>query len=488
MRRRDVLKMLSAAPAAARAATPAPQGTGQKTTAQQPHKEKMVLIGAGSAMFTQGIVIDWLHRRPAGEWEIALVDINPVILEATEKLVRRYMLTSDRPAKITAAVERREVLSGATIVISTIGVGSRRAWEQDVFVPRQFGIYQPVGDSVMPGGVSRALRMIPPMVDIARDVERMCPDAIFINYSNPMTAVVRALRKATSLPAIGLCMGTEETIRHLAAIAGAPRAKVAARWAGLNHLTWITDLSLEGKDLWPAIREEVARRRRKGIDREGWANPFGQAKKPGMLTMPFSWELFDEFGAFPAPMDRHVTEFFPARFPKGQYYGSVLGVDAYSFEGTIAAGDKIYDDTISLAKGEGPIDSARLESTEGEHMQTMEILDSFWHDRRRWYSVNMPNNGIVSNLPKDAVLEVPAIATSQGMVAPPIGELPASITAVLLRRLGAVEATVEAGLTGNRKLFVEALILDGGVSDYSVAAKLADALLKAQAQYLPQFG
>ena len=176
--------------------------TGDKA---KPPKQKMVLVGAGSAMFTQGIVIDWIKQRPEGEWEIALVDINPVILEATEKMVRRYMEATDRPAKITAAVDRRDVLDGATIVICTIGVGSRRAWEQDVFVPRQFGINQPVGDSVAPGGVSRAMRMIPPMVAIASDCDRMCPNARFINYGNPMTAVVRALWRKTNVRAVGLC-------------------------------------------------------------------------------------------------------------------------------------------------------------------------------------------------------------------------------------------------------------------------------------------
>lgn len=477
--------------AAAGAATPwrdkVRGNTGRPVAPPPPAKQKMVLIGAGSAMFTQGIIIDWMQHRPEGDWEIALVDINPVILDATDKMVRRYMLSCDRPATITSTVERKDVLKDATIVICTIGVGSRRAWEQDVFVPRKFGINQPVGDSVMPGGVSRAMRMIPPMLDIANDVERMCPNAWFINYSNPMTAVVRALRRETTLPAIGLCMGTEETIEWLTHLAGIPREEVSASWAGLNHLTWIYELRHQGKDLWPTVRTKLAEMRAKGIDPDAWSNPFGQNPNPGMLTHPFTWELFDEYGAFPAPMDRHVTEFYPERFPGGQYYGSVLGKDAYSFEGTIAVGDKIYDDTISLSKQEGPIPEEIIKSTGGEHMQTIEIFYNFWEDRRGLYSVNLPNNGCVSNLPKDSILEVPALATRTGMVAPPIGELPANLTSVLMRRLAAVEATVEAAVTGNRKMFAEALILDGGVSDYETAVKLADAMIEAQRIHLPQF-
>jgi len=455
--------------------------------AAKPRKQKMVLIGAGSAMFTQGIVIDWIMRKYPEDWEIALVDINPVILKATEKLVRRYMLSAERPAKVTAAVDRRDVLDGATVVICTIGVGSRRAWEQDVFVPRKFGINQPVGDSVMPGGVSRAMRMIPPMLDIARDAHRLCPDAVFINYSNPMTAITRALRRETPIRAMGLCHGVEGGIEYLADFAGVERERVKARWVGVNHLTWITEFRVDGADWWPKIRAEMRRRRANGIDRESWAGPFGSTKNPNKLSFPFSWEMFEEYGAFPAPMDRHVTEFFPDRFRDGKYYGSVLGVDAYSFERTIAYGDKIYDDTISLAKGDGPIDDERLKKTGGEHTQALDILDSLRHDGRRWFSANLPNRGTVRNLPPPSVLELPAIATEEGMVFPPWGEAPAGITAILLRRLAAVEAIVEAAVTGNRKLYTQALVLDGGVADHATAVKLTDALIKAQAPHLPQF-
>ncbi len=173
MQRRQFLKAVSLAPAV----TQIPSNAASGANAGGPGREKLVMIGAGSAMFTQGINIDWLKRKPVNEWEIALVDINPVILDATEKMVRRHMLTTDRPAKIVATTDRREVLPGATKVVCTIGLGSRRAWEQDVFIPRKYGIFPPVGDSVMPGGVSRAMRMISPMVDIANDAARLCPNA-----------------------------------------------------------------------------------------------------------------------------------------------------------------------------------------------------------------------------------------------------------------------------------------------------------------------
>ena len=472
--RRQMLKTLALAPAGGRLAG-APRASAvtstQAESGQKPSpKQKLVMIGAGSAMFTQGIVIDWLQRRRRDEWEIALVDINPEILTATEKLVRRYMLTTDYPAKISATTDRREVLPGATMVVCTIGVGSRRAWEQDVFVPRKFGIFEPVGDSVMPGGVSRAMRMIPPMLDIARDAERMCPNARFINYSNPMTAITRAIRKHTNVQVTGLCIGTEDTLRYLARLAQVPYDTVTARWVGVNHLTWITEIRSDGKDLWPKLRETVA-----------------QQRAANRLSQPFSWELFDEFGAHPAPGDRHTTEFFYERFPEGKYRGRTLGVDVFSVEGTIARGDKIYAETINLAKEEGPIPAARLKTTSGEHMQMLDIFESIEHDRRRWYSINVPNNGAIGNLPRDAILEIPGVATVNGLVAPPQGEISPSLASIILRRCAAAEITVEAAVTGNRGLLVQAMITDGGVYDYPTASKLTDALLKTHKEHLPQF-
>ena len=159
-------------------------------------KEKIVLIGAGSAEFTRGLVADIIRSGNAAD--LALVDIDPAALETAERLVAKMIAARQAPVGLTAATDRRAVLPGATAVICTVGVGGRRAWEQDVFIPRKHGIFVPVGDTVGPGGSSRALRMIPAMVAIAEDVLELAPDALFFNYSNPMAPVCRAIRKARS--------------------------------------------------------------------------------------------------------------------------------------------------------------------------------------------------------------------------------------------------------------------------------------------------
>ena len=150
-------------------------------------REKYVIIGAGSAMFTRGLVADLIQRGEA--LNLALVDIDSGALAVAEGLTAKMIAARHAPITLTASTDRREALPGATVVICTVGVGGRRAWEQDVFIPRKYGIFQPVGDSVMPGGTSRALRMIPAMVAIAEDVLDLTPDALFFNYGNPMSPV-----------------------------------------------------------------------------------------------------------------------------------------------------------------------------------------------------------------------------------------------------------------------------------------------------------
>jgi alpha-galactosidase len=431
---------------------------------------KLTIIGAGSAMFTQGLVADAI-RNPGGHaWEIALVDVEPGILEAMRRLCTRMVEARGADIRITASTDRRELLPGSHYVVSTIGVGGRRAWEQDVFVPRKYGVFQPVGDSVLPGGISRALRMIPALVAIVRDAVELCPTARILNYANPMTANCLALRRATGVTVVGLCHGTWHTEASLARFAGLDRHEVSSLAVGLNHLTFLYDVRHRGADAWPTVREKLRALR---------GDP--------SLAEPFCWELFDTYGAFAAPGDRHVTEFFPERFPGGRYYGKVLGVDAFSFEGTISHGDRIYDDVLALASSSGPLPEDFFSQASGEHEQLMAIIGALETDSRATFSVNLPNRGAVSGLPEDAVLELPAAATARGFLPLRIADFPPALCALLLKHVAIAELTVEAALRGDRRLFVEAILASTCLPDPSRAGAMADEMLAAQRAYLPQF-
>jgi len=311
--------------------------------------EKIVLIGAGSAVFTLGLVADLI--RTGWETKLALVDTNPEALEVAEKLTRKMIAFKGAPIEISAAADRREVLPAATAVICTIGVGGRRAWEQDVFVPRKYDIFMPVGDTVGPGGISRALRMIPPMVAIAEDVLDLCPQALFFNYGNPMAAVCRAIRKATNADVIGLCHGVPHTARYLAGALGVPPESLSYNGMGINHLTWLFDIRVDDQDVRDRLSDIASQKTAAARDGcpEGnnpYRSPCGDA---------FSWGLYGLFGAFPAPLDRHVVEFFPQFFRRGDYYDRKLGLEVFSFEGTIADGDANYEQMKADALNPEPL-------------------------------------------------------------------------------------------------------------------------------------
>ncbi|MFH1068364.1 MAG: hypothetical protein V1794_01980, partial [Candidatus Glassbacteria bacterium] len=383
-------------------------------------KEKVVIIGAGSAMFTAGLVADLLAS--GWEAELALVDIDQSALEVAERMTRKMIQARQAPVKLAASTDRRDVLSGATAVICTVGVGGRRGWEADVLIPREFGVFQPVGDTVGPGGTSRAMRMIPAMVAIAGDVLAQCPDALFFNYSNPMTAVCRAIRKATGAPVVGLCHGVDEVGHYLAGQLGVPRPRFHFEAVGLNHLTWFVRTEVDGKDAKGRLLEiaegKLARERvwgslaEKFLEDWKWQRP---PEDPEELN-PASWGFLESFGAFPAAMDRHVTEFFGGTFlRRGGYFGRTLGTESYSFECTIAGGDREFAIMSEQTLSDRPLDESLLRHSSGEHEQVIDIIESIRTNSGRIFSANLPNAARFANLPEEAVVEAPAVASAEGL-------------------------------------------------------------------------
>ena len=453
-------------------------------------RRKLVLIGAGSTVFTQRLVADLILGGEIDRWELALVDIDPVTLKAVDRIVRKMLLLKGVDLPVTSTTNRRDVLAGADFVVTTIAVGGRRGWELDVQVPRKHKIFQPVGDTMMPGGISRAMRMIPQMVSIAEDVAELCPGAYFLNYSNPMTAVCRAIRLKTGVPVIGLCHGVHYVEGVLERFLGVREGSLSSFGVGLNHLTLLTHLRLDGQDAMPMFREKLAEQlptmAREIEEKTDWPNTI-TGRAPRASDDPFAWSLFERYGVFPVALDRHITEFFPERFPHGAYYGRTLGVDAFSIDGRIALGDTWFDEMLAVAHSEDPLPESFFEDVPGESEQLIEIMQSLLLDRRHIFSVNMPNHGTVPGLPWDAVLEMPAAAGGAGFTPLQSHALPPALTAKLLAKLAAIEVTVEAALTGRFDLFVEALLTDGSVSDPDVAVALAKDLMEAHREHLPQF-
>ncbi|MGW2176006.1 family 4 glycosyl hydrolase [Streptomyces sp. NPDC001705] len=446
----------------------------------------LVLIGAGSAVFTRGLLADLITADDLGSWEIRLVDVNEEALAVAARLARRMVEAREAGNRITvrASADRRTELPGADYVVTCVGVGGRPAWQRDHEICQEHGVYQPVGDSVMPGGISRLLRTVPVMVDVARDIADLAPDAFFFNYSNPMTANVQAMTRYAGARPVGLCHGMHHVQRELAAFAGLPFEETSTLYAGINHLTFIYDFRHNGKDAWPGVRARMERELAEPADPADigaiWEN--GKA-----WHNPFSWEIFRRYGAYPAANDRHVLEFFPERWAGGDYYGKKLGVDAFSVPEILQWGEDRYQGMRAQADDDAPLDAASFENSTGEQEQLIAIIRSITFDRREMFSVNVPNRGSVPGLPDEAALEVPAVATARGLRPVSVPDLSAPLTSILARRLTSVELATEAAMKGDRGLVVEAMIADGAVTDPDAAVALTDALLDAQRAFLPRF-
>jgi len=446
-------------------------------------QEKIILIGAGSAMFTQGVVSDLIRSGISAE--LWLVDIDPDALEAAKKLSAKMVAARQAEITLKASLDRRDALPSATVVITTIGVGGRRAWEQDVFIPRKYGLFYAVGDTVGPGGTSRAMRMIPPMVAIARDVAEMAPDALFFNYANPMAPICRAVRKTVGVEMVGLCIGTHDTRQYLVRALDIEPEALSFAAGGINHLTWFYNLRMNGRDAMPALRE-IAAQRVNAVAESLQAGEIPHSESPFASSMdfPFAWQCLLWFDAFPSPEDRHITEFFPQFFRNGRYYGKTLGVDEFCFEDTIAVGDRVYAEMRRDALSPDRLTDAYFDKLGGEQEQVIEIIQAVRSNRGKRIFANLPNAMQVANLPEQAILETPAIVDANGIHAIVQPPLPTAAAGMLATRFVWVESIVEAALENSRTKFIDALILDGAVLSPDIAVKLADDLLATQAKYL----
>lgn len=447
----------------------------------------LVLIGAGSAVFTRGLLADLIGADDLGSWEIRLVDVDPVALDVATRLAEAMVTArgAGDSIRVTSSTDRRAVLPGADFVVTCVGVGGRPAWQRDHEIVQRHGVFQPVGDSIMPGGISRLLRTTPVLVEIARDIAELAPDAFFFNYSNPMTANVQAIHQESGLDVVGLCHGMHHIQRELAQLIDAPFERTSTLYAGINHLTFIYDFRLDGEDAWPLIRERVRRELAQAPDPDDIGNIFYE--KPTAWHNPFAWELFERYGAFAAAGDRHVVEFFPERFASGDYYGKKLGVDAFSLPEILEWGEDRYQGMKRQALGEEPLDQSIFERSGGEQEQLIAIIRSITFDSREMFSCNVVNRGLVPGLPDWSAVEIPGVATARGIRPVLVPDLGKPLTAILSRRLSSVDIAVEAALTGDRDLVVEAMIADGAVLDADRAAALTDDLLSEQARFLPRF-
>ena len=441
---------------------------------------KITLIGGGSLEWTPKLLVDLALTDELKGNHICLHDIDKEALSLMHRLGKKIIKEAGNDFHLSSTTSLEEALEDTNYVILSISAGGLATMRYDLEIPLKYGVYQSVGDTVGPGGLSRALRSIPVVVRIAKKMESLCPDAWLINYTNPMSTLCRAINKTTRIKTVGLChelLLVLRTLKRILKVKEDPDIQV--KTAGINHFTWILELKIKDKDGFPLLKEYIEREQeklKKQINSLDWKslNPF---KDNNLLK----FELFKTYGFLPAEGDRHVAEFFPCFLTEKTSAGKKYGIKLTRIE------DRLERIERGRAEVQSMIDGNQSISLECSGEKVCDIISAIAIGKDSTFMMNLPNQGQIANLPSEVIVETAGLANANGVHPVSVGELPPGILGLTLEHITNQEMIVEAALTGNKKLALQALVNDPLVKNCEDAAKMLDELLQANADYLPQF-
>ncbi len=426
---------------------------------------KIVAVGAGSLVFGVELLRDIYQTPELRGAELWIVDLDPAAARRMGGLAEKLNEASGWDVTLRTTTERVEALPGADFVITSIAVARDSTWETDHKLAIKHGFPSVLSENGGPGGLSHTLRSIPPMLAIAKDVERLAPNALLLNYTNPENRVCLAIDRHTNVRSIGLCHGVAETIEMVAELLDIPRDDIDLRGAGTNHFVWTTSLTecSSGRDLLPSLKERLPE-----ADPEKWS---------------FCAWLFDRFGAFPTTGDNHVGEYVG-------YAAEFIGTKGYNFGAYARNRELGHANVDAWAAGTKPVASLlRQPSRESRlgHGVTQIIAALLAKTTIRRPSFIIPNQGYVENLPQDAVIEVPGMIEAGEFRGVQIGHLAAPVAAMVQREIAIEELAVEAAVTGSREAALQALLIDPCVHSARAAEAFLEDILNAHRAHVPAF-
>jgi alpha-galactosidase len=405
---------------------------------------KIAFIGAGSLGFTRNLVRDVLTFPLLQDATLTLMDVDPERLEFAQNAVQRIVNLGKYPAKVEATMDRAEALEGADVVLVTILSHGVDVWRHDIEIPKQYGIDTNIGDTRGPSGIFRALRTIPVMLDIARDMERHCPDATMLNYTNPMVMLCRAMQRETSIKLTGLCHSVQGTAEMLAGWIGAPMDEITYTCAGINHMAWYLKYEWNGKDAYPLIRKAVTERpevyNEEQVRNEMFLNLDYYVTESSGHNSEYNWW----FRKRPDLIEKYCTH--GTGWNPGEY--------AYVIKRYEERQNTWRDDARKWLSSDTPI------SLERGHEYAAYIINALQGGEPFEFNGNVRNTGLITNLPQDACVEVPVWVSKKGLEPVQVGALPPSVAMLTGLTSQIEELAVEGALTGNPRLVFQAIAHD----------------------------
>ena len=456
----------------------------------------IAVIGAGSASFGENTLSAILRCRSLEGSVLRLVDHSERNLDIVHRLAQRLNREWNARFQISAHIHHREALDGAQFVVNSIEVGPREElWRSDYEIPLKYGVHQPYAENGGPGGFAHAARNIGPVMRIVRDMEQACPDAWFINFTNPMVRICDAVNRHSRIKAVGLCHqiyigycfaglvladdlgfaipeGIEnmnaEVLQHPLRIAVIDQAvaRLDVRAAGTNHFSWILSIhdKQTGEDLTPLFRQRYATFRPE--------------------FEPLTRRVYETFDAFPVPGDSHLCEYLPWASDPVTRPWEKYNIKLYDWEVMASLRDFGLDRLHDMAGGDLTVESLLDTDSEGalELIENMAGAGDHYH-----LAANLPNSGQISNLPLGSTVETPVHVDGAGVHPVHVGALPEPVAELCRRETVVAQLGVDAAVEGNREKALQCLLLDPVITDIETGKKILDDYLTSYKEYLPQF-
>ncbi len=436
---------------------------------------KITFIGAGSLGFTSELVRDIFTFPLLQDAHIALMDLNPERLVFAKTSVAKIIASGKYPASVSATLDRAEALKGADAVLTTILAGSTQVWRHDIEIPKKYGVDINVGDTRGPSGIFRFLRTLPPMMEIVRDMEKYCPNAVLLNYTNPMAMLCAALQKQTFIRVTGLCHSVQGSAMMLADWIGAPYNEIDYLCAGINHQAWYLEYKWKGQDAYPLIYKAITER-------------------PEIYNEEIVRnEMFLALGKYVTESSGHNSEYNPwfrkrpDLIEKYCTHGTGWNPGEYAYilkeyQNTEATWKDIVKEELAKPLTEGDLER-------GEEYAAF-IINALRGGEMFKFNGNVPNTSLITNLPEGACVEVPVLVDRAGFHPMHVGALPPECALLTSLSSGIEELAIQGALTGDPVAIYRAIAHDpltSAVLSLAEIRQMTNELFAQHKDYLPMF-
>lgn len=428
---------------------------------------KIAFMGAGSTVFAKNVLGDAMLTPALQDSHLALYDIDLQRLKESESMLNNINNNYGKHATIVAYTDRKKALEGADFVVNAIQVGGYEPCTvTDFEVPKKYGLRQTIADTLGIGGIFRALRTIPVMLDFARDMEEVCPNAWFLNYTNPMAILTGTMQRYTGVKTVGLCHSVQACVPGLLKPLGMDPTGVQWKIAGINHMAWLLEVTKDGQDLYPEIKKRALER-------------------PTPHNDMVRYEIMRRFGYYVTESSEHNAEYMPYFIKK--LYPELID----RFQVPL---DEYPRRCINQIEGWGRMRDSLVNNVKIEHRRSHEfasyIMEAMVLDKPFKIGGNVLNTGLITNLPKEACVEVPCMVDASGVTPTYVGDLPQQLAALNRTNINVQLLTIEAAMTRKKEHIYHAALLDPHTSselsiDEIVA--LCDDLIEAHGDWLPSY-